>query len=632
MSGLFGIVYRDGRPVDPRSIETMRAEMGHWARDGGDVWMGGSAAFGQARTFATPESPFEHLPWADLQRGIVFTAAGRVDNRDELVAAIRSLARESLPAIDEPLSGIPDGDILLHAYRTWGEDCVARIYGDWAFAAYHPAERRLCLARDHFGHTSLYYYVDEHVCAFASERRALLALDLTPIVMDELYLAQVLISWPAYHGERTIHTPIKRLPPAHTLTVTPERIGTHQYWFLEQTAELQLKRREDYVEAFRDVFDEAVRARLRTFGGVASQLSGGLDSGAVTATAAGLLRANGQRLLAYTSVPVFDTRPYVGERFGDEFPLAEATAAFAGNVDLEAITAATMTPIQAIRRVLEILGEPAHAAGNFFWILGLREAARLVGCGVLLTGQMGNAGISWTGDVLSQSIAFQLAHLGGWRWLKEVGKRHAPESWWATYQNLYRSRGEWWKSSAIHPDFARRLHVLERRLNDPDEAPPRTAREKRLWIQPGRSFGGALHAQMGAATGLEIRDPTADARVLAFTFSVPDRIFMDTATGLDRWLIRAAMLGRLPDAVRLNQRRGRQAGDIVPRLRASASEVEAALTELAGGPAADYVDVSHMREVWRTIQTQATPEAFRNSITVLTRGIMAGLFVNQRCG
>jgi asparagine synthase (glutamine-hydrolysing) len=91
------------------------------------------------------------------------------------------------------------------------------------------------------------------------------------------------------------------------------------------------------------------------------------------------------------------------------------------------------------------------------------------------------------------------------------------------------------------------------------------------------------------------------------------------------------MQDRLPDEVRLNRRRGRQAGDLVPRLRACASEVEVALDELGRGPAAIYVDVPYMREVWQMIQTQDTPEAFHKTVTVLTRGIMAGLFVNQFC-
>jgi asparagine synthase (glutamine-hydrolysing) len=133
---------------------------------------------------------------------------------------------------------------------------------------------------------------------------------------------------------------------------------------------------------------------------------------------------------------------------------------------------------------------------------------------------------------------------------------------------------------------------------------------------------------MGAAAGLEIRDPTADARVLSFCCSVPDTVFMDPQTGLDRWLIREAMKRRLPDSVRLNRRRGRQAADLVPRLRQSAAEVESALAEVESGPAAEYVSVPAMRAAWHRVRTEDTPEAFQLAVTVLTRGIMAGFFVN----
>lgn len=139
---------------------------------------------------------------------------------------------------------------------------------------------------------------------------------------------------------------------------------------------------------------------------------------------------------------------------------------------------------------------------------------------------------------------------------------------------------------------------------------------------------GATWAEIGAHYGMEVCDPTADVRVLAFSLSVPDHIFIDPKSGLDRWLIREAMKGRLPDDVRLNRRRGRQAGDLVPRLRACADEVEEALDELASGPAVEYVNVPYMREIWSMVRTDDTPQAFNKSMTILTRGIMAGLWVN----
>jgi asparagine synthase (glutamine-hydrolysing) len=630
MSGIFGIFQRDGTPVAEPTLGIMRRSMAHWGPDGSSIWRDGPAGLGQLRLFSTPESGNERLPYKDKSSGVVFTAAARVDNRAELGHLLNISPQEQ--------AELPDSEFLLRAYLRWGEQCAVRIFGDWAFAAWHPAEHKLFLARDHFGNTSLFYHCDPHVFAYASCRQALLDLNLTPVKLDELYLAQLLISWTAYHGERTIHKPIRRLPPAHTLTVTANQMDVRQYWRLEDVGESSLPRREDYTAAFTEVFDEAVRCRLRSCNGspVAVTLSGGLDSGAVTATAAGLLRNAGQRLEAFTSVPLDDPTNYVADRFGDELPLAEATARFTGNVELHTIDAAAISPIQAIRRMLPIHVEPAHGAGNAYWILELEQAAQAHGCRVLLTGQMGNAGISWTGDLSSQHLAFQIRHLGAQAWLQsqvKQAKHSARRSLPGLAAGLLRRRLErerWWRLSAIHPDFARRLRLLEQMLEDPNELPPRSPREKRYRILlPGRSLGGGLHAQMGAAHGLEIRDPTADVRVLQFTLSVPDHIFMDPKTGLDRWLIREAMKGRIPDEVRLNRSRGRQAGDLAPRLRACATEVESTLDELSRGPAAEYVDVSYMRDVWTMVQTRDTPEALRKSVTVLTRGIMAGLFVNQ---
>jgi asparagine synthase (glutamine-hydrolysing) len=632
MNRIFGYLQRDSASVAPFTIETQRL-MDEWTLDGGDVLRNGPAAIGQMmRRFSAPDTVYTRISLSDAE-SILFVAAGRVDNRQELIANCGSWVA------GYEKSEIPDSEVIRLAYNKWGEDCPKRIYGDWSFAAWHPREYRLFLARDHFGNTSLYYYADQNKFAFASDRKTLLAMNLAPIKMDELYLAQVLVSWPAYHGERTIHTPIKRLPPAHCITITPERIDVRRYWRLEDTPELRLARRNDYVEAFRDVFDEAVRCRLRgVYGGgdsegsgqIAVSLSGGLDSGSVTATAAHFLRNEGKRLSAFTSVPISDTSIYVNKNFGDEFPYAQSTVRFAGNVDHIPITATDITPIQAIRRMLQILDEPGRAAGNFFWWLALEMTARAHGCRILLTGQLGNSGISWAGDVRSQPLALQWRHYGWRKWLKETAKHVSPSVFLKAYRRARMPKDySWCQSSSIHPDFARRLNLLELRLNDPDEH-PLTPLEKRLQtLKPGRSFIGALHAQMGAAHGLEICDPTGDARVLAFTISVPDSIFIDPKTGMDRWLIREAMKGRLPDDVRLNRKRGRQAGDLVPRLRACAGEVETALDELAAGPAAAYVDVPHMRTVWTMIRNDNTPEAFHKSITVLTRGIMAGLWVNE---
>ena len=634
MSAIFGLLRRDGAPVTPGELATMRRALAHWGSDGSGVWHEGCAGLGQVLFCSTPESRYEQLPYVDTELGTTFTAAARVDNRAELMMDCGLRGTESV---------VTDSDLIWHAYRKWGAACVKRIYGDWAFAVWHPVERKLFLARDHFGNTALYYYADPRFFAFASDRQALLDLKLAPITLDELYLAQVLTTWPDYHGERTIHTPLKRLPPAHTLTVMPDRIDVRQYWFLEHTPELRLPRREDYVEVFRALVNDAVRARLRApdlplsaspAGArpepVATTLSGGLDSSSITVTAAALLRREGKRLPAFTSVPLTDSAAFVGKRFGDELPLAQATAQFAGNVDLQPVPAAGTTPVEGIRRGLQIHHEPTHGASNQYWALDLGQVVSAAGCRVLLTGQSGNAAFSWAGSTLSQQLAQQLRKLGWRTWLSMRIRRALPASLYRMEQRFRRGQARnWVRRSALRPDVAERLNLWERRLNDPYVQPPRSPLEDRRWLMPGRSLVGALWAEMGAAWGLDVRDPTQDARLLAFSFSVPDPIFRDPTTGCDRWLIRAAMEGRLPDEVRLNQRRGRQAGDLVPRLRADANAVETALDELARGPAAAYVDVPYMRQTWQLIQTHDTREAHSKAVTILTRGIGAGLFVNE---
>ncbi len=623
MGGIFGILRRDGGIIAPSALETMRQSIADWGHDGSDVRLDGAVGLGQLRLFCTPEARYERMPII-CDDGAIFTASGRVDNREELIADCR------LQIAEYEKSKISDGEIILHAYLKWGEDCPKRIYGDWSFAAWHQKERKLFIARDHYGNTSLYYYVDTGVFAFASSYKALLALDLAPIEMDELYLAQVLVSWQAYHGERTIYNPIKLLPPSHCLTVTHDRMDVHRYWRLEDTTELRLPKREDYVEAFRGVFEKAVQCRLRSSSDIAASLSGGLDSGSVAATAARFLREKDKPLFAFTSVPLSDTSGYEGKHFGDEFPFARATAQYAGNIELYPVTAATTSPIQGIRRMLTVRNAPQHAAMNFFWMLSLRQTALAYGCRILLIGAHGNAGISWAGNIFSQSIGLQLRSLGWRTWSKEAAKRYAPVRLLNVCRNMRRPRDGWWKSSAIHPEFASRLNLFDRMLNAPDSCTPRSPRELRYrLIKPGGSISGALQAEIGAAYGLDIRDPTADARVLAFTLSVPDHIFIDPQTGLDRMLIREAMKDRLPDEVRLNCKTGIQAADLVPRLRACACEVEDALSELEGGHASSYVNVPYMRKVWGMIQTQDTPEAFRKAVTILTRGIMAGLWVND---
>lgn len=618
MSGIFGAVSLDGSQLSAGILDVLRIETAVWGHDGGGVLCDGLAGLGSAPSLNTQEAAFDRLPLTD-SNGFIFTAAGRVDNRRELAGALGLGIAEA--------SRLGDGAFMHRAWLRWGDSCPERIFGDWAFAVWNPALRRLFLARDHSGNTVVYHRANPRFFAFSSSRQALLKLNRAPIELDELYLAQMLVSWPGDYGERTIHKQVKRLPPSHHLAVTPEGIEVRQYWQLENVPELLLPRR-DYVPAFLEIFDRAVRDRLRGDSPPGIMMSGGLDSGSIAVTGAGYLREEGRRLWAFTSVPIFGTDAYTGQYFGDELPLARATAEAAGNIDLVAVGAEGLCPIDAIRRTLRIALEPRHAAGNMFWSLELRRIAAERGCRTLLSGQFGNVSISWAGDFFSQPALIRLRGLGWKRWARESIRRHGPQKVWRSFRRC-RLKQHRWRDAAIRPDFADRLDLINRYLDgSDDELAQSPLRQRSYMMNPTISSVGGVQAEMGNAAGLEMRDPTADARVLAFCFSVPDRIFIHPETGLDRWLIREAMKGRLPDRVRLNRRLGRQAADLVPRLRNSAAAVEGALKEIEAGPAAGYVSIPNMRSAWEKVRTEDTPEAFGLAVAVLTRGIMAGLFVN----
>ena len=581
MSGIFGAFRRDGGPLPQHWLPTMRATMTDWASDGASSWTDGTACLGQPRLIDTPEAQ------------LAFTATARLDNREELAAA--------LGLSPATAASLADGDLVLRAYLAWGRACVDHLLGDWSLAAWHADERRLFLARDQHGLTSLYYVATPQVFAFASSRKALLALEAAPSEIDELYLAQLLVRWDAHQGEATAHRHIRRLPPAHMLDVDGTALRTSRYWAPENLPELRLRHVDDYVETLTELFTAAVSSRLRSARPVATTLSGGLNSGAVATFAARELAARGERLRAFTATPLLAAHAFTDpERIRDELPRAQAVAAHAGDIDLQALRTG-INPLEGIRRMLAITDEPKDAASNAFWLVDLLAAVADAGIGTLLVGRGGNWTISWDGGTSSPLPA----------------------------------PGElpWRDASAINPAFARRLNLTERMRADTGltgPVDPPSPRDRRLaMLLPGRWNGGCTLVELGAAHGLSLRDPTLDSRVIAFCLRVPDRFFTDPATGEDRQLARRLTKGLLPNSVRLARPRGHQAADLVPRLRASRAEIDACLRRLGAGPAAAYLDLRLMRLVWQEALTVDGPRTSGRATSVLMRGIGVGLFIDQ---
>jgi len=618
----------------------MQKAMAYWEFDGEDTWCEDSVGLGNLRRDNTPESHTDDMPWLCPHSGDVITASARLDNRSELLEAL------SVPR--QEWKSLPDSRIILQAYQKWGEASVDRLLGDWVFAIWNAGERKLLIARDHHGNTGLYYYTDSRCLIFSSSLKGLLALPDVPQRPNPMAIAQILVAWPMHEAPTpTCYEGILRLPPAHAMTVTSQGVKIKRYWYLENTPDLHLSKDDDYVDAFLEIFTKAVRCRLRCSAPVGTTLSGGLDSGSVTALAARELKKQGQRLAAFSSVPISETEGLVGGLMGDETPLVNATATHVGNIDVNFIKAGNVSPLYGIDHALFIHDQPEHAAGNLYWITTLMAAAQEQGLGAILTGQGGNATISWAGGFEATLLDYLVkGQWGSFRrklhaWQERTGRSllGAVRSQivhplvWQTKQRLQLARttkDAWRNYSAINPVLAQELdlnHQMEQHGHDPNFGLPRDYKQARLkLIKPGRYIAGHQWFETGMAYGLEVRDPTFDKRVMTFCWSIPQSQYL--MDGQNRMLIRRAMTDYLPEQVLWNRRKGRQAADIPQRIVDYRSDVEAALVTLEKSNLAQhYLDLPKMRGVFESVQHKIDGGSLVKCGAILLRGIMVGKFL-----
>jgi asparagine synthase (glutamine-hydrolysing) len=219
-----------------------------------------------------------------------------------------------------------DTEVIAHGYEQWGERCVDRFRGMFAFAVWDGRVRRLLLARDRLGVKPLYYAPVPGGLVFGSEIKSLLEDPAVPRDWraDALDAYLTLLYVPA---PDTIYRGVHKLPPAHVLVAEQETIRISRYWDLEFTDDGDAAREEEYLAALDDHLREAVRLRLVSDVPLGAFLSGGIDSSAVAA----------YMVEASTTPPVTIAVGFEHEAF-DEVRHAETVARHLG-CDFHALTA-----------------------------------------------------------------------------------------------------------------------------------------------------------------------------------------------------------------------------------------------------------------------------------------------------
>lgn len=229
----------------------------------------------------TPESLNEFLPYTEQDGNLAITADARLDNRKELA--------EQLGFTKFSIDHMSDSQLILAAYEKWGVDCCSRLLGDFSFVIWDEPQKRLFCVRDAVGIKPFYYCSTQQTFFFCSEIRPLVKIQPSFPKINEGMIGEYLACQFSSRHE-TLFEEVFRLPPAHFLIVENGNISIQRYWDLSFRTTLYYKDTNEYAEHFREIFRKSVERRLRSHLPVSSELSGGLDSSSIVATATSLNR------------------------------------------------------------------------------------------------------------------------------------------------------------------------------------------------------------------------------------------------------------------------------------------------------------------------------------------------------
>jgi asparagine synthase (glutamine-hydrolysing) len=249
-----------------------------------------------------------HQPIHNEDETIWIVFNGEIYNYPDLAAELSSKGHRSYTRTDT--------EVVVHAYEEWGEACLQRLNGMFAFALWDSRKRRLLLARDRFGIKPLYYRLTEDRLAFASEIKSLLADPEVPREIDlnalDQYLAMEYVPSP-----RSIFVGISKLPPGHCLTWDQEtgRERIARYWNVdlrpsEERGAGAGKTDDEHAADLREVLRESVRRELISDVPLGVFLSGGIDSSAIAAMMSELTPGNVSSFSIGFNDPSFDESAY----------------------------------------------------------------------------------------------------------------------------------------------------------------------------------------------------------------------------------------------------------------------------------------------------------------------------------
>ena len=623
MSAIFGILRFDGQPVSARELDRMGNMLAFRGPDGRQTIVADGIGLGHCLLRVNAEDWHEAQPLHDGD--VTLVADLRLDNREALAAEMGIAAAE--------LRDMPDSALLLAAYRHWGETCAEHLLGDFTFAIWDAPARALLIGRDHMGQRGLFYHHGEGLFVFATEVKALWAVEGVPRRLSEEAIGRrLLLAVDRTPGE-TFFQRITALPNATLLRVSSSGIATSRVYWEPHAAREHLGRDEAYyLGAYRRVVEEAVACRVRRLTRPpALCFSGGFDSGSIAALAGPIVAAQGRKIIAISSVleegghrpnvrdaraaaeafreyPFLDLHYYV--RQDEETVFDDLETSF----DTTHNTVGTLYVRRGIYRIAASAGARLVMDGHGGdYTVNVRPGSPLGQ--ILRRGQFRRfigefkMRMKVTGDpalrLLRNDVLPALVPLRVIGALISVGHGCVPK--WRRSAISDRFAGALFASGAVDPSRLRGDYPVHNRW-----------RARWLHLLRKSAMAPPIQQTLAAAHGLEFTRPFHDKRVVELGLALPASVqFRD---GRERYLARRALGDLLPAAL-LARAPGNHAED--PDLfRMAKNSAPAALAEARrldrDGRLSRYVDLDRLETMIGDADETRRPDQYRLMVANLT--------------
>ncbi len=539
MCGIAGIFVTDPALLDRADLSRLATALAHRGPDGEGIWTStdGKAGLVHRRLaiIDTSERGDQPMHSADGHFSMVYN--GEVFNFLEL--------RVELEALGSRFRSESDSEVILEAWRHWGEAMLDRFNGMWALVIRDNRSGDVFLARDRFGIKPMLYTHHRGFFAFASEMRALRALRNVPDNIDDRIARRMLFDPFSIEGsDSTLVASIRRLPGGHMAWLRGGNLQVRRWWRTTDHLVPVPAKRAEQAERFRELFFDAVRLRLRSDVPVGTCLSGGFDSSAIACAMAGVTSGDQPHLREAADWRHAFIASFPGQS-NDETPEAMEAAAYAG-VTPHVLRFDAQDPVTQIDRILADLDDIYIGLPTAPWQIyrELRSARTLVS----LDGHGADelmGGYRQAGQAFGFELRNQLAKFAQGSRTVQHAIDNAKLAWLSA-RGLNFLRG--------HSVIAPQAPLL---ASDQDTLPAE-------WGPLNRRLYRMFHAtvlptilrnfdRLSMAHGVEVRMPFMDWRLVTYVMSLPDSA--KSEDGRTKEVARNAMAGHMPESIRTARRK-----------------------------------------------------------------------------